>query len=480
MKRGARQTIAASQATALRETGPWVSETYSASLPAEAAAKSGESTDWADYASGLCCLHLAHTDARPALARHRYSASDVGSFGSDDDSSPALSPRKVSLPTVDEPGDLHAGANQTTEQQDIQQQNAQAECGPEEVRALRSPQRALCSMGMVNPFALSPLFGREVGRHVAEDKEASGEIQFSCENSINAPKPAETKLWQQQSSAFRAHTPDALNSRFYKSRASQSRTPDKDLKRTRAGSGSHTAHTPDIMELDSVYRARVGELQRSVEILEKSFEAACTVTTSLHQEAHGLDTEAAEAAWNRRHELADAHRCIDNLRTQIDLNRNTIIKVKQAKDAELEVAKEEWRQRANAEREARTAAEEEVKALHASLQRQAEEDTVQHEQARTQARIQHDKIEDLIKEVTKRDQEVQDLLERNEALRAQKHQAEMARERAVMEASTLAEREQALREEAKESEMKAKDFEIKLALTSTQFAQHRYIICYRS
>ena len=122
MKRGARQTIAASQATALRETGPWVSETYSASLPAAAAAKSGESTDWADYASGLCCLHLAHTDARPALARHRYSASDLGSFGSDDDSSPALSPRKVSLPTVDEPGDLHAGANQTTEQQDIQQQ----------------------------------------------------------------------------------------------------------------------------------------------------------------------------------------------------------------------------------------------------------------------------------------------------------------------------------------------------------------------
>ena len=82
--------------------------------------------------------------------------------------------------------------------------------------------------------------------------------------------------------------------------------------------------------------------------------------------------------------------------------------------------------------------------------------------------------------MTKRDQEVQDLLERNEALRTQKHQAEMARERAMVEASTLAEREQALREEAKESEMKAKDFEIKLALTSTQFAQHRYIICYRS
>ena len=70
----------------------------------------------------------------------------------------------LGAPTVDEPGDLHAGANQTTEQQDIQQQNAQTECGPDEVRALRAPQRALCSMGMVNPFASSPLFGREVGR----------------------------------------------------------------------------------------------------------------------------------------------------------------------------------------------------------------------------------------------------------------------------------------------------------------------------
>ena len=40
--------MAACQATALRETGPWVSETYSASLPG-AGAKSGESTDWADY-----------------------------------------------------------------------------------------------------------------------------------------------------------------------------------------------------------------------------------------------------------------------------------------------------------------------------------------------------------------------------------------------------------------------------------------------